>query len=294
MVLVTAPTGQIGSQLVSNLLTAREPVRVVVRDPERLPVGIRRRVEVVQGSHGEAAVIRQACKGVEAVFWLVPPDPRASSVNAAYVDFTRPACEAFLSEKIQHVVGVSSLGRGKSQASHAGLITASLAMDDLIAGTGVSYRALTMPSFMDNLLRQTSSIKNQGVFASPIPGDLKAATCATFDVAAAAAELLLDRSWNGTGGVPVLGPEDLCFNEMAQIMSEVLRKPVRFEAKSNDTLKAELRAYGQSEAMVEGVAEMLSAVSQGLYSNEPRTPEAASQMSFRQWCANVLVPALLR
>jgi hypothetical protein len=34
-------------------------------------------------------------------------------------------------------------------------------MDDLIAGTGVAYRALTMPSFMDNTLRQVEPIRDQ-------------------------------------------------------------------------------------------------------------------------------------
>jgi hypothetical protein len=43
-------------------------------------------------------------------------------------------------------------------AGHAGLVTASLAMDDLIASSGASYRAVTMP-FIDNLLRQVESIK---------------------------------------------------------------------------------------------------------------------------------------
>jgi hypothetical protein len=51
------------------------------------------------------------------------------------------------------VVGISALGRGTAVAGRAGYVTASLAMDDLIAGSGVAYRALTMPSFMDNLLR---------------------------------------------------------------------------------------------------------------------------------------------
>jgi hypothetical protein len=40
-------------------------------------------------------------------------------------------------------------------------------MDDLIASTGVSYRAVTNPSFMDNLLRQVESIKNKGAFFLP-------------------------------------------------------------------------------------------------------------------------------
>jgi len=74
------------------------------------------------------------------------------------------------------VVGVSALGRGTALAARAGLVTASLAMDNLIAGTGVSSRALNLPSFMDNLLRQVEPIKNQGLFFSPIAGDRKAPT----------------------------------------------------------------------------------------------------------------------
>lgn len=51
---------------------------------------------------------------------------------------------------------------------NAGLVSASLAMDDLIAGTGVGYRALTLPSFMDNLLRQVEAIRSEGVFFQPV------------------------------------------------------------------------------------------------------------------------------
>jgi uncharacterized protein YbjT (DUF2867 family) len=93
-------------------------------------------------------------------------------------------------------------------------VSASLAMDDLIASTGVNYRALTMPSFMDNVLRQLELIRNQGVFFSAISGDRKLPTCATRDIAVIAARLLIDRSWSGQGSVPVLGPEDLSFNDM--------------------------------------------------------------------------------
>src|SRR5205807_6847468 len=148
---------------------------------------------------------------------LTPPDPRADSVEAAYIDFTRPAANAMRNRGVERVVGVSALGRGTPWASKAGFVTASLAVDDLIASTGVSYRALTMPSFMDNLLRQVESIKNQGMFSLPISADLKQPSCATRDIAAAAAKLLLDHSWSGVASRPVLGPEDLSYNDMAQI-----------------------------------------------------------------------------
>jgi uncharacterized protein YbjT (DUF2867 family) len=227
------------------------------------------------------------------VFWLVPPDPHAESVEAAYVDFSRPACAAFKSQGVKRVVGVSALGRGTPWAAHAGLVTASLAMDDLIASTGVSYRALTNPSFMDNLLRQVESIKNQGLFSLPISGDLKQPSCATRDIAAVGARLLLDHSWNGVASHPVLGPEDLSYHDMARIMSEVLGKPVRFQQISGEAFKSRLLSRGMSEAMAQGNLDMWVAYNQGLDTAEPRTPQASTPTSFRQWCEEVLSPAVL-
>jgi uncharacterized protein YbjT (DUF2867 family) len=291
MIVVTTPTGSIGHQVIANLLESGEPVRVIVRDPSRLPSQVNERVEVVQGSHGDIDVVDKAFAGADAVFWLVPPDPQATSVEAAYLDFSRPACDAFKSQGVGRVVGVSALGRGVP--ANAGYVSASLALDDLIASTGVSYRALTMPSFMDNLLRQTEAIKSQGMFFSPISGDLKVPACATGDIADAAARLLLDPSWSGAGSVPVLGPEDLSFNDMAQIMSEVLQRPIRFQQIPVEAFKSRLTDHGMSEAMAQGTADMMTAKDRGLDNAEPRTPESTIPTTFRQWCEEVLKPAVL-
>src|SRR5664280_1883001 len=88
-----------------------------------------------------------------------------------------------------------ALGRGV--ANKAGLVSASLALalDDLIASTGVSYRALTMPSFMDNILNQVEAIKSQGMFFSPISGDRKLPTRHRRRRHHAAARSLLEPSW---------------------------------------------------------------------------------------------------
>jgi uncharacterized protein YbjT (DUF2867 family) len=293
MIVVTAPIGLIGHQVLDNLLDSFEPIRVIARDPSRLPAHTRERIEVVQGSHGDRDVVTRAFAGADSVFWLVPPDPRAGSIESAYVDFTRPACEAFKSQGVKRVVGISTLGRGTPWAAHAGLVTASLAMDDLIASTGVSYRALTMPSFMDNLLRQVESIKKEGLFSLPICGGLKQPSCATRDIAAVAARLLLDHSWSGVESRPVLGPEDLSYNDMARIMSEVLGTTVRFQQITGEAFKARLLARGMSEAMAQGYLDMWVAYDQGLDTAEPRTPESTTPTSFRQWCEDVLRPAVL-
>ena len=292
MIVVTTPTGTIGHQVLDNILNSGEPIRVIARDPSRLPSQTRKRVEVLQGSHGDINVVNKAFKGADSVFWLVPPDFRADSVMAAYLDFTRPACDALRSQRVKRVVGVSALGR--EWPKNAGLVSASLAMDDLIASTGVSYRALTMPSFMDNFLRQVEAIKNQGMFFSPISGDREVPTCATRDIAAVAAKLLLDPSWSGQGSVPILGPEDLSFNDMAKIMSQVLGKPVRFQQIPLEAFKARLTASGMSEAMAQGTLDMMVAKNEGLDNAEARTPQATTPTSFRKWCEEVLKPAVLQ
>lgn len=293
MIVITTPTGKIGRQVLEKVLDAGARVRVIARDPGRLPERTAKRVEIVQGSHSDARVVDAAFKDADTVFWVCPPDPRAPSVEAAYLDFTRPACDAFRKHGVKRVVGISALGRGLPIAKNAGYVTASLAMDDMIASTGVSFRALTMPSFMDNIARQVTPIKTQGVFFSLISGDRKLPSCATRDIAAVAARLLLDASWSGQGSVPVLGPEDLSFNDMARIMSEVLGMAVRFRQIDAATYKAQLMKGGMSEAMAQGMLLMASAKNNGLDNAERRTPESTTPTTFRQWCSEELKPLVL-
>ncbi|MDN3357723.1 NAD(P)H-binding protein [Actinomadura sp. DC4] len=293
MIVLTTPTGQIGRATLGRLLAAGAPVRVIVRDASRLPSGVRDAVEIVEGSHGDPDVVAKAFAGADSLFWLVPPDPRAPSLDAAYSGFSRPASEALQAQGVERVVAVSALGRGTPMADHAGHVTASLAMDDLLAATGVGYRALTMPSFMDNLLRQTELIKSQGVFTSPVAGAHAAPTCAIRDIAAVAADLLLDDTWSGVEEVPVLGPEDLSSDDMARIMTEVLGRPIRFQQVPGPEFRAQMMGFGMSEAVVQGLLDMAAAKDAGLDNAAPRTPRSSTPTTFREWCRDVLGPAVL-
>ena len=293
MIVITTPTGQIGSQVLENLLDTDEALRVIVRDAGHLTPEARERVEIVEGSHSDASVADAAFAGADAVFWLCPPNPTAESVEDAYVGFTRPAAEAFKRQAVGRVVAITALGRGTQWADHAGYVTASLAMDDLIASTGVALRGLANPSFMDNVVRQAPAIKNQGMFFSPISGDRKLPTVATRDIAAAAARLLLDESWSGFEDVPLLGPEDLSFNDMADIISEVLGREVRFQQTTFEAYKAQLVGFGMSDAMAQGMTDMARAKNEGIDNAVQRTPENSTPTSFREWCEDTLKPAVL-
>lgn len=290
MIVVTAPTGHIGSQILTDLLQQDKQVRVVVRDPDRLPARVRDRVEVVAGSHRDREVVDRAFDGADAVFWLVPSDPRAPSAYDAYVGFSIPAADAIVRHGVARVVTVSALGRGMQR--FAGHISASLAMDDMMRSTGAHVRALTMPTFMDNLLRQVSSIRDNGVISAPVPGGLKAPLAATRDIAAVATRLLLDDTWTGQDSLGVLGPEDLSSFEMAAILTDVLGTPIRFEESDREEDKKQLIGYGFSDAMAQSVIDMAIAKEHGLDNVLVRTPENTTPTSLRQWAEEVLKPAI--
>ena len=103
-----------------------------------------------------------------------------------------------------------------------------------------------MPSFMENLLGQAQTIKEKGMFFFPIETDHKAPTVATSDVAAVAAEFLIDSTWTRQADVPVLGPEDISPNEMAAILSKGLGRPVRYQQTNRSVQEQDgrLRHFG--------------------------------------------------
>src|SRR5256885_17103731 len=95
MIVITTPTGQIGRQVLGNLLDSGEQLRVIARDPSQLPAEVREDLDIVEGSHGDAAVVDKAFAGADAGFWLTPADPRAPPVEAAVARFTPPRARAF-------------------------------------------------------------------------------------------------------------------------------------------------------------------------------------------------------
>ena len=291
MIVVTTPTGHNGSQIIPHLLAAGESVRLIARDPSKLPAGLRAdaNVDIVQGSADDPAVVDKAFAGAECVFWVVPPSFTTPDIRKYYLDYSRPAVSALKKHGVQRVVSVSSLGRHLGMK--AGAISASHAKDELFETSGVAYRGLWAPGFMDNLLMQIQLLKTAGMYVWPTDGGKKLPQAATRDIAASGARLLLNKSWSGTGGLAVMGPENLSSNDMAAIMTDVLGKPIRFQRVSSEHYKAELLGHGASEAMADGLVEMFKAVDAGLYDAEPRTKENTTPTSFRTWCEEVLRPA---
>lgn len=289
MIVITAPTGQIGSKLVPALLRQDEPVRLVVRDAGKLPAAVRERAEIVVGSHREPDVLDRALDGADALFWLMPAAATASSPYEAYVTASIPGADAVVRHAVPRVVIVSSLGRGSQ--IYAGHISASHAMEDLFRSTGAHVRALGLPSFMDNILRQVATIRD-GVVSGTVPADFTMPWIATKDIAALAAGYLLDHSWTGQDPVEVLGGEDLSYRAIAAILTEVLGTPVRYEHGDRAAVEPFLVSRGFSEAMARSAVDMDLAGERGVTNAVPRTAANTTPTTFREFAEETVRPAV--
>jgi len=69
---VTTPTGHIGSKLANILLNRKSDVTLIARDPEKVKDLASRGAKVIAGEHADPAVVEQAVRGADGLFWLTP------------------------------------------------------------------------------------------------------------------------------------------------------------------------------------------------------------------------------
>ena len=71
MILVTAATGNVGSQVVEQLSSANAPVRTFVRDPEKAATVREASVEIAEGGVQRPETLDAALAGVDRLFLLM-------------------------------------------------------------------------------------------------------------------------------------------------------------------------------------------------------------------------------
>jgi uncharacterized protein YbjT (DUF2867 family) len=288
-ILVTTPTGNIGKRMVRELLAPEFCVRVITRDPARLPEDVRAQVEVVRGSMDDVATMQRALNGVEAMFFCVPTESiHETNVRAHYERFARIAAQAIRVTGTPRVVTISAVG--KNLASNAGPISALHAMEDILNETGAAIRHLRCGAFMENFLWQAPAIIERGVLSYPLPGHIAIPLVAATDVADAALRWLVRRDWSGVVGVAVHGPEDLSYNQAAAIMERVLERPVRYQELATNAYVQALVSHGASTEYAQSLIAMFAELAQGIVRAEPRTFDTTTATKLSDWARAELLP----
>ncbi len=289
-ILVTTPTGKIGHRVLRELLAPEFCVRVVVRDPSRLPEEIREQVEVICGSTDDAPTLCRALDSVEALFWCVPTESlQETNVEQHYERFACAGWQAIREVGTPRVVTISAGGKGL--ARNAGPISGLHAMEEILNETGAALRHLRCGLFMENFLSQARSIQTQGVLSYPMPGHIPIPMTAVSDVVDVALRWLVRGNWKGIEGVAVHGPEDLSFAEAAAILGRVLERPVRYERSLGQDYIRKLASLGASAPYAHSRVNMFAELARGVTRAEPRTLESTTPTNLAEWCAREFAAA---
>jgi uncharacterized protein YbjT (DUF2867 family) len=288
-ILVTTPTGKIGRQVLRELLAPEFSVRVIARDPGRLPAEIHEQVEVIQGATDDPELLRRALDGVESMFWCVPSTPRGvNNVCAHYERFARAGSQAVRAAGTPRIVTLSATGKGFTR--NAGPISGMHLMEDILDESGAAIRHLRCGLFMEHLLGQTRSIVRDGVLSYPAPGHVPIPMVAAADVADAALRWLVRQDWRETAGIAVHGPECFTLSRVAAAMESVLERPVQYrEASANRYAQTRLES-GASAGFARSHIEMFAELARGIARVEPGMIAARTPTTLFHWLENVFFP----
>jgi uncharacterized protein YbjT (DUF2867 family) len=261
-ILVTTPTGNVGRRVLRELMAPEFSVRVIARDPERLPEEIRDEVEVVRGSTDDATVLRRALEGIDALFWCVPTEsPQERDIHSYYERFARAGGEAIRQAGTPRVVTLSACGHGSARP--AGRISGLHRMEDILKESGAGIRHLRCGAFMENLLSQARPICERGVLSYPMPGHLPVPMVAAGDIADAALRWLVRRDWEGIEAIDVRGPQDVTYSQVAAVFEWVLERPVRYQEASANQYAQFLIASGACAEYARSQVEMFAEMARG-------------------------------
>ena len=136
MFAITGITGRVGGIVARTLLTAKEPVRAVVRDAGKGAPWLERGCELALAEMNDAAALTAAFEAAEGIFVLPPPifDPEPGFPEArATANAVRSALEATHPSK---VVCISTIG---AQATRPNLLTQLRLMEQALGGLGDTH-----------------------------------------------------------------------------------------------------------------------------------------------------------
>ena len=270
MTLVTGATGNVGKELVKQLVDKGVQVRVLLRDQKKA-AALGDRVEVVIGDLNKPETLGAPMQGVEKLF-LVTPD------TGQVANLLKVAKQA----GVQHVVKLStieadrSLGPGKWHRQQ----------EELIKCMGFEWTFLRPTMMMVNTIEWWGeTIKSQNAVYFP-GGKGKVSPVDPRDVATIACTVLTQSGHEGQI-YELTGPEALTIAEMVEVLAKVLGRPIRYTDVPVFAATIGMLRFGLPVYVVMGLMQTLRALRKSEYAYVTDIVERIGKCephTFEEWC----------
>jgi uncharacterized protein YbjT (DUF2867 family) len=287
-IVVTTPTGHIGSKLADILLDRGNEITVIVRNPAKVKSLAARGARVIAGEHSNADVLGAAVENADALFWLTPPNMASHDPLGDAIRFADEGAKVTQKHPELHVVQLSSVGAHLPNGT--GPIAGLHATEERFRAVGKNVTSLRANFFMENVLNSLPTIVSDGAIYGLVPGTTKAPQIATADIAEIAANQLVLPP-NGHRVVDVVGPENISFDESAKILSSTIGNSIRIVTVPGEALKQGLMKAGLSLEMTELFVEMEEALAKGLALEFRGDEKLTGRTTFQQFANEVFLPA---
>jgi uncharacterized protein YbjT (DUF2867 family) len=271
MYLVTGATGNVGSQVVSQLLAKGQKVRVFTRDAAKLGSWFNQ-VEVEIGDFASPETFAKALTGVEGIFIMN---------GALDGGLFRQLIAAAKAEGNPRIVFLSTLFAG-SPDSPIGLLHKD--KEDVIRASGLQGRFVRAGSFMTNTYQWLDTIKAEGVAYNSM-GAGKVAPIAAEDIAAVVVHALTD-----PGHEPevfeVTGGELLTIPEQVAILAQAANRPIRCVDVPTESAVQGLIRVGTPAPVAAAVGQSFEAIRAGKMAVVKDTVEQVTRRkprTFQSW-----------
>ena len=287
---VTTPTGQIGSKLANILLDRKSDVTLIARHPEKVKHLTSRGAKVIAGEHSDPALLEQAVRRADALFWLTPADMTSHDPLGMARRMAEAAASVIRRHPELHVVELSSAGA--FLPSGTGPLVGHYETEEKFRAAGKNIVSLRPNEFMENLFFSMPTIIAQGAIYTTLQGSEKAPFIATQDIAEVAAEFLL-KPIDGHHVIDIVGPQELSLDEWARIAGQAVDRQIHVVTIPGDKLKAAMGQAGMSLEMAGLLVEMEEAYPriQGPFQGDQKR---TGKVTFAQFAREVFAPAYKR
>lgn len=255
MIIVTGATGQLGRQVVQQLVArvGADRVGVSVRDPDQAGDLAGAGVRVRRGDFADPASLAHAFEGAEQVLVVSAPVGGQQAIG-----WSTAAITAAKEAGAQRVLYTSHVGAAADSAFPPMRVHA--AVEDVLAGCGLPFTALRNGFYVSSALQQVRGALETGVLS--VPQDAPFAWTAHADLAEAAAQVLVQGGPDGTS--PPLATAELTdIAGVARVVSEVTGRPIRHEVLPDEEFRAARLAQGLPGIAVEMTLGMFVASRRG-------------------------------
>ena len=239
--IVTGASGQLGRQVIDNLLAAgASPIIAISRSPEKLADLADKGVEARKGDFNDPASLTAAFAGGKRLLIISTDDLEPGKRLAAHSN----AIKAAKAAGINHIVYTSLTN--PVEESPITFSTDHRDTEAMIKDTGASYTILRNNLYTDLVLMGGGQSIGMGQhFAAAAEGKTGYVTRA--DCARAAAAALMQET--GSSILDITGPATLTQGDIAAILSEIAGKDIPYIPISTDDLVQAMVGAGMPEFM---------------------------------------------